>query len=85
MSCTAKMGPATDPMAVVDPELRVYGIKGLRVIDASVMPAITSGNINAPVIMIGEKGSDLIKDYWNSRRKIKSYKRYHRSVNATYA
>lgn len=63
-SCTAKMGPPTDPWAVVDPELRVYGVAGLRVIDASIMPTITNGNINAPVIMIGEKGADLIKNYW---------------------
>ncbi|XP_060815321.1 glucose dehydrogenase [FAD, quinone] [Bombus pascuorum] len=69
MSCTAKMGPPTDPMAVVDPELRVYGVTGLRVIDASIMPTITNGNINAPVIMIGEKGADLIKKQWLSRRK----------------
>lgn len=58
------MGPSHDPMAVVDPKLRVYGVAGLRVIDASVMPTITNGNINAPVIMIGEKGADLIKAYW---------------------
>lgn len=64
MSCTAKMGLPNDPMAVVDPELRVYGIQGLRVIDASIMPTITSGNINAPVIMIGEKGADMIKQQW---------------------
>ncbi|KZC09323.1 Glucose dehydrogenase [acceptor] [Dufourea novaeangliae] len=69
MSCTAKMGPRTDPMAVVDPELRVHGIDGLRVIDASIMPTITNGNINAPVIMIGEKGADMIKKQWLSRRK----------------
>lgn len=69
MSCTAKMGLPSDPMAVVDPELRVYGIAGLRVIDASIMPTITNGNINAPVIMIGEKGSDLIKRQWLLRRK----------------
>ncbi|XP_076181593.1 glucose dehydrogenase [FAD, quinone] [Ptiloglossa arizonensis] len=69
MSCTAKMGPPTDPMAVVDPELRVYGVAGLRVIDASIMPTITNGNINAPVIMIGEKGADMIKKQWLSRRK----------------
>ncbi|XP_035735997.1 glucose dehydrogenase [FAD, quinone]-like [Vespa mandarinia] len=69
MSCTAKMGPRSDPMAVVDPSLKVYGVKGLRVIDASIMPTITSGNINAPVIMIGEKGSDLIKEDWMSRRE----------------
>ncbi|KAL2716008.1 hypothetical protein V1478_013684 [Vespula squamosa] len=68
-SCTAKMGPRSDPTAVVDPSLKVYGVEGLRVIDASIMPTITSGNINAPVIMIGEKGSDLIKKDWLGRQK----------------
>lgn len=58
---TAKMGPPTDRMAVVDPQLRVYGVKGLRVIDASIMPKIVSGNTNAPIIMIAEKASDMIK------------------------
>ena len=55
---TCKMG--TDPMAVVDARLRVHGIEGLRVADASIMPVITSGNTNAPAIMIGEKASDLV-------------------------
>ncbi|MGH7092354.1 MAG: GMC family oxidoreductase, partial [Stellaceae bacterium] len=57
---TCKMG--TDPMAVVDPRLRVNGIQGLRVIDASVMPAVTTGNTNAPTIMIGEKGAAMIQE-----------------------
>ncbi|KAI4454883.1 glucose-methanol-choline gmc oxidoreductase [Holotrichia oblita] len=61
---TCKMGPSSDPDAVVDPELRVYGITGLRVIDASIMPKIVSGNTNAPSIMIGEKGADIVKDFW---------------------
>ncbi|OJU18084.1 MAG: choline dehydrogenase, partial [Sphingomonas sp. 66-10] len=57
-SCTCKMGAASDPLAVVDPELRVIGVEGLRVVDSSVMPSITTGNLNAPTIMIGEKGAD---------------------------
>ena len=57
---TCKMG--TDAMAVVDPRLRVYGITGLRVIDASIMPAVTTGNTNAPAIMIGEKGAAMIRE-----------------------
>lgn len=64
MSGTTKMGPAHDPMAVVDAQLRVHGVQGLRVIDASIMPTITSGNIHAPVIMIGEKGADMVKALW---------------------
>ncbi len=56
---TCKMG--TDPMAVVDSELRVHGVEGLRIVDASIMPIITTGNTNAPTIAIGEKAADLIK------------------------
>ncbi|KAL3271312.1 hypothetical protein HHI36_021801 [Cryptolaemus montrouzieri] len=64
---TAKMGPYWDENAVVDPELRVYGIKNLRVIDASIMPTLVSANTNAPVIMIGEKGADILKAFWQER------------------
>ena len=50
-----------DKMAVVDPQFRVYGVDGLRVADASIMPTIVNGNTNAPCIMIGEKAADMIK------------------------
>lgn len=58
---TCRMGPAGDPDAVVDSELRVIGAENLRVIDASVMPDLVGGNINAPVIMIAEKAADMIR------------------------
>jgi choline dehydrogenase-like flavoprotein len=61
---TCKMGPDRDRNAVVDPALRVRGIARLRVIDASIMPYIVSGNINAPTVMIAEKGADMIKRHW---------------------
>jgi choline dehydrogenase len=58
---TCKMGRTEDPYAVVDQRLRVHGVGGLRVIDASIMPTITSGNTNAPTIMIAEKGADMLR------------------------
>ncbi|KAF8781571.1 Oxygen-dependent choline dehydrogenase like protein [Argiope bruennichi] len=58
---TCKMGDPKDPTTVVDPQLRVKNVKGLRVIDASIMPIVTSGNTNIPTIMIAEKASDMIK------------------------
>ena len=59
-SGSCKMGPGDDPLAVVDHELRIHGLAGIRVIDCSVMPTLVSGNTNAPVVMIAEKGADLI-------------------------
>lgn len=65
-SGSVKMGPSHDPEAVVDSRLKVYGIHGLRVVDASIMPTVPSGNTNAPTIMVAEKASDLIKEDWGS-------------------
>jgi choline dehydrogenase len=59
--CTCRMGPASDPLAVVDDELRVHGLEGLRVVDASVMPRMISANLNASTLMIAEKASDMIR------------------------
>ena len=59
---TAKMGRASDPTAVVDERLRVFGLERLRIVDASVMPTITSGNTNAPTMMIAEKGAAMIRE-----------------------
>jgi choline dehydrogenase len=59
-SCSCKMGAPGDGMAVVDPDTRVYGIEGLRVVDSSIMPSVTTGNLNAPTIMLAEKAADHI-------------------------
>jgi choline dehydrogenase len=59
-SCSCKMGSPQDTLAVVDPETRVYGLEGLRVVDSSIMPSVTTGNLNAPTIMLAEKAADHI-------------------------
>ena len=61
IACTCRMGLENDAEAVVDPQLRVRGMQGLRVIDASVMPDLVSGNINAAVLMIAERAADLVR------------------------
>jgi choline dehydrogenase len=60
-SCTCKIGADDDPMAVLDPDCRVRGLAGLRVVDASIFPSIPNGNLNAPAIMVAEKAADLIR------------------------
>lgn len=64
-SGTCKMGPEYDRNAVVDSQLRVYGVNKLRVIDCSIMPTITGAHTVAPAYMIGEKGADLVKSTWS--------------------
>jgi choline dehydrogenase len=59
-SCSCRMGAANDPMAVVDPETRVRGLERLRIVDSSIMPSVTTGNLNAPTIMLAEKAADHI-------------------------
>jgi choline dehydrogenase len=62
-SCSCRMGSPADPLAVVDSETRVIGVEALRVVDSSIMPSITDGNLNAPTIMIGEKAADMIRGF----------------------
>ncbi|CAB3220578.1 unnamed protein product [Arctia plantaginis] len=67
---TCRMGPENDPLAVVDPELRVHGVHRLRVIDSSIIPRTLSVHTHAPAVMIGEKGSDMIKATWHEDTSV---------------
>lgn len=72
---TCSMGPKNDGTSVVDPRLRVHGVKRLRVADASIMPKITSGNTNAPAMMIGHKaGTMMMEDVDENNNKISEEK-----------
>jgi choline dehydrogenase len=72
-SCSCRMGDAADPLAVVDPQTRVIGIEGLRVVDSSIMPSITTGNLNAPTIMLAEKAADHIRGRTLARTPLPYY------------
>ncbi|XP_054283470.1 glucose dehydrogenase [FAD, quinone]-like [Macrosteles quadrilineatus] len=78
---TCRMGDPNRPETVVDPKLRVKGVRGLRVIDASIMPTVTRGNTNAPTIMIGEKGADLVKETWLHHRTRAHYNKLNQFIN----
>jgi len=69
---TCKMGPNSDSLAVVDSKLQVFGIRNLRVIDASIMPTIVGANTNAATIMIGEKGAAMIIEKWGQKEVYNS-------------
>jgi choline dehydrogenase len=89
-SCTVKLGADDDPMAVLDSECRVRGCEGLRVVDSSIFPVITNGNLNAPSMMVAERAADLIRnthlpadnapvwqpdDWENSQRSVTGHER----------
>lgn len=64
------MGPETDSDSVVNSKLQVHGIPNLRVVDASIMPTIPAAHTNAATFMIGEKGADMVKEFWEGRSRV---------------